>query len=250
MIEHRALLEATHTDALERHERREEVLRASVADFVINVAAPLEDLRDQLVEAEASAKMAVEYLKKERKRVGKAQREIGSLREDAGVAALLGKLLRNDGFQRWLLEEAMTDLVERATVRLRELTAGQYSLVSDDGLFRIVDHRNADEVRDARSLSGGETFLTSLALALALAESSMDLASEGTAPLESSFLDEGFGTLDPETLEVVAGTIEELGATGRMVGIVTHIRDLAERMPTRMEVTKGANGSSVQRVDV
>ena len=250
VIEYRAQLVAAHLEAVEQHRRWEETLRASVVDFVNNVAAPLEELRDQLVEAEASARTAVEQVKNERKRVARARHEIESLRADAEVATLLGKLLRNDGFQRWLLEEAMTDLVERATVRLRDLTAGQYSLVSDDGLFRIVDHRNADEVRDARSLSGGETFLTSLALALALADSSMDLASEGTAPLESIFLDEGFGTLDPETLEVVAGTIEELGATGRMVGIVTHIRDLAERMPTRMEVTKGANGSSVQRVDV
>lgn len=77
----------------------------------------------------------------------------------------------------------------------------------------------------------------------------MELAADGSAVLESIFLDEGFGSLDPDTLDVVAGSIEELGASGRMVGIVTHIRELAERMPTRFEVTKGAGGSSVKRVD-
>jgi exonuclease SbcC len=62
------------------------------------------------------------------------------------------------------------------------------------------------------------------------------------------FLDEGFGTLDPGTLDVVAGAIEELASTGRMIGIVTHVGDLAERMPARFEVTKGLSGSSVTLV--
>jgi len=163
---------------------------------------------------------------------------------------MLGNLLRTDQFERWLLDEALTDLVARANVRLGELTGGHYSLSAAEGSFRVVDHRNADEVRDARSLSGGETFLTSLALALALADSSVDAAAQGGEPIESIFLDEGFGTLDPDTLDVVAGTIEELGSGGRMVGIITHIRELAERMPTRFEITKGPRTSVVERVDV
>ena len=113
----------------------------------------------------------------------------------------------------------------------------------------MIDHRNADEARDARSLSGGETFLASLALALALADSSIDQSATGTAAMESIFLDEGFGTLDPDTLDIVAASIEELGANGRMVGIVTHIRELADRMPTRIEVTKGPTSSSIERID-
>jgi len=240
--------------------RRGEVTRARVAvlhrveelveGFVDDASAPIDDVRTELVAAEADAKGAVKQLEKDRAQCAKVVAQVEALRSDAEVADLLGKLLKADRFQRWLLEEAMNDLVARATVRLRELTADQYSLVAEDGAFKIVDHRNADEVRDARSLSGGETFLTSLSLALALADSTMDLAAEGAAPMESIFLDEGFGTLDPDTLEVVAGTIEELGASGRMVGIVTHIRDLADRMPTRLEITKGPNGSTVERVDV
>lgn len=96
-------------------------------------------------------------------------------------------------------------------------------------------------------MSGGETFLASLALALALADSVAELAVEGTPKLESMFIDEGFGTLDGETLDVVASAIEELGASGRLIGIVTHIRDLADRMPTRFVVSKDA---TTARVDV
>ena len=98
---------------------------------------------------------------------------------------------------------------------------------------------------DARTLSGGETFLASLALALALADQLGSLAAARRRPIESIFLDEGFGTLDPDTLDIVAGTIEELGAGGRMVGIITHVRELADRMPVRFEVTKGPAGAGV-----
>jgi exonuclease SbcC len=198
----------------------------------------------------AVARGAVIALEQERARLADARVEIARWREQAEVAALLGNLLRTDAFERWLLDEALADLVARANVRLRELTAGQYTLVAVDGAFRVVDHRNADEIRDARSLSGGETFLTSLALALALADSSVDAAAQGGEPIESIFLDEGFGTLDPDTLDVVAGTIEELGSGGRMVGIITHIRELAERMPTRFEVASTARRAVIERVDV
>ena len=203
-----------------------------------------------LAAAGSSADHELRQLTKDRQRYAKMQAEVATLRTDAAVAGILGHQLRTSGFERWLLEEALADLVGRATVRLHELTGGQYSLVAEDGSFRIIDHHNADERRDARSLSGGETFLASLALALALADSALDLSAEGAAPIESIFLDEGFGTLDPDTLEVVAGTIEELGASGRLVGIVTHIRELADRMPTRFDVRKDSSGSSVTRVDL
>jgi exonuclease SbcC len=167
------------------------------------------------------------------------------------VAGELARLLRGDAFEAWLVEEAIGDLVVRATERLLELSGGQYSLVVTDGRdFAIRDHRNADEVRGAKTLSGGETFLASLSLALALADSVGELATAGAPGLESIFLDEGFGTLDPDTLDVVAGAIEELGAGGRLVGIVTHVRELAERVPARLEVAKGPATSTVTRVEV
>ena len=145
------------------------------------------------------------------------------------------------------MEEAVGDLKERASERLLELSNRQYSFAADGTDFDICDHHNADEVRGAKTLSGGETFLASLALALALTDGQAEMAPEGSPGLDSLFLDEGFGTLDPDTLDVVAAAIEELGATGRMVVIVTHIRDLAERIPVRFEVTKEPTTSSVER---
>ena len=179
----------------------------------------------------------------------KLEDRIEGLRHDEAVASRLGRLLRADGFERWLLEEAVADLVERANERLLQLSNQQYSFVAEGTSFEIRDHHNADEVRGAKTLSGGETFLASLALALALSDSQAEMAAEDSPGLESLFLDEGFGTLDPETLDVVAAAIEELGAAGRMVCVVTHIRELAERMPVRFEVSKGPVTSSVERVE-
>jgi len=146
------------------------------------------------------------------------------------------------------MRDVMHDLAVRATDRLLELSGDAYSLVTDGTDFAIRDHRNADEVRGARTLSGGETFLASLALALALSESVSELASVGAPRIEAMFLDEGFGTLDQDTLDVVASAIEELGAAGRMIGLVTHVAELAERIPTRFDVRKTASGSTVTRI--
>ena len=97
----------------------------------------------------------------------------------------------------------------------------------------MVDHWNADARRSVKTLSGGETFLASLGLALALAESLASLSAEGRAgeALESLFLDEGFGTLDPETLAQVVQALEALHGGERMVGVITHLPELAEQMP-------------------
>ena len=147
--------------------------------------------------------------------------------------------------------EALELLVEGASARLRELSNGQYSLALADGRneFLVVDHTNADEPRSVRTLSGGETFQASLALALALADQVGDLAADGAARLESIYLDEGFGTLDPDTLETVAGTIEQLGAGRRTVGVITHVRELADRMPVRYRVVKGPRTATVERIE-
>lgn len=237
-----------HAAALAALQTRAAAAVGAEADGV-DEANTVARLQSVLAAARATTDGQAKQIENELVRIAKVKEQIDTLRTDAQVAQLLGNVLQANRFESWLLVEAVEDLVTRATVRLHELTGGQYSIVADDRAFRIVDHRNANEERDARSLSGGETFLTSLALALALADSTVELAANGSAVLESIFLDEGFGSLDPDTLDVVAGSIEELGASGRMVGIVTHIRELAERMPTRFEVTKGAGGSTVTRVD-
>ncbi|MFG1604130.1 AAA family ATPase [Actinoplanes sp. NPDC049265] len=164
------------------------------------------------------------------------------------VAKSLAGHLRANNFERWLLEEALDLLVDGASGILRELTGGQYDLVHEKGEFWVVDHFDADLRRGVRTLSGGETFQASLALALALSEQLAGMSATA-ASLESIVLDEGFGTLDAATLDVVAATLENLAARGdRMVGVVTHVHSLAERVPVRFEVHKDARTAYVERV--
>jgi DNA repair protein SbcC/Rad50 len=166
---------------------------------------------------------------------------------DAQVARALATHLRADRFERWLLAEALDALVAGASRILRELSGGQYDLGHRNGEFYVVDHHDAGLRRAVRTLSGGETFQASLALALALSEQLAGM-SAGAASLESIVLDEGFGTLDAATLDTVAATLENLAARGdRMVGVVTHVRALAERIPVRFEVSRDARTARVER---
>ncbi len=205
--------------------------------------------RDAVVTALAKAEQEVERLAKALARAACLRESVRKETEEARVAGALGQHLRSTGFERWLLEEAFRRLVTGATAILNELSSGQYSFEYDDRLnFEVLDHRNADERRSARTLSGGETFLASLALALTLAEQTVELAAEGAARLESLFLDEGFGTLDDETLDVVASAIAELGARGRVVGVVTHQQNLAATIPVQYRVSKNPVTSTVTKV--
>src|SRR5208282_766868 len=154
-------------------------------------------------------------------------------------------LLRADNFPRWLVTAAIDTLVADASVNLEGLSSGQFDLTYEDGEFYVIDHADADSRRSVRTLSGGETFQASLALALASQMST--LAAAGAARLDSIFLDEGFGTLDPETLDVVATTLETLAQGQRMVGVITHVAALAEQVPVRFVVSRNARTSRVAR---
>ena len=179
----------------------------------------------------------------------KLQDEIQAGRREHEVAHALSQHLSAKGFEKWVVTEALGLLVTSASQILRDLSGGQYTLLIDgSGNFMVVDHHNAGETRSARTLSGGETFLASLSLALGLSDQIADLASGGAARLEAIFLDEGFGTLDPETLDTVAATVENLAAAGRMVGIVTHVRDLADRVPLQFRVSKNERTSTIAKV--
>lgn len=205
--------------------------------------------RDAVVSALAGAEQERQRIADAIDRAKTLRKKVRDEREAAAVAGALGQHLRSTGFERWLLEEAFRRLVSGATEILNELSSGQYSFEYDDKLnFEVVDHRNADERRSARTLSGGETFLASLALALTLAEQTAELAAEGSAKLESLFLDEGFGTLDNDTLEIVASAIEDLGAKGRIVGLVTHQQNLADKIAVQFRVNKGPVTATVEKI--
>lgn len=211
---------------------------------------------DRLVQRAASV-VATEHAKAQARRDRLAERvaESAKLRADRAaaeenqqVARMLGQLLKSDRFPRWLVASALDVLVADASASLAELSGGQFELTHDNGEFVVVDHADADAHRPVKTLSGGETFQASLALALALSAQMSSLAADGAARLDSIFLDEGFGTLDEANLDVVAGTLENLAARGdRMVGVITHVAALAERVPVRFAVSRDQRTSSVVR---
>ena len=157
---------------------------------------------------------------------------------------LLAADLRSDKFQAYVLQEVFTDLVQGASARLLTLTGERYSLRFDNEEIRVVDHDNAGETRISDTLSGGETFLTSLALALELSNQVQRAA--GAVHLDSLFIDEGFGTLDPDTLALVSETFQSLQVGGRMVGIITHIPELRDEFAQQVIVTKHHGYSTVK----
>jgi exonuclease SbcC len=156
---------------------------------------------------------------------------------------LLAGDLRSDKFQAYVLQEVFTELVQGASARLMRLTGERYSLQFHDEEIRVVDHDNADETRISDTLSGGETFLTSLALALELSDQVQRAV--GAVNLDSLFIDEGFGTLDPDTLALVSETLQGLRVGGRMVGIITHIPELRDEFAQQVIVTKHQGFSTV-----
>jgi exonuclease SbcC len=207
-------------------------------------------LRELAAEAERGASDEVKRIAAGIKESATVTKRVQATRTEIDIARALARLLRSDGFVQWIVNEALGVLVEGASATLEQLSRGQYALdITADNEFEVIDHRNADQRRPVKTLSGGETFQASLALALALADHVGTLAAGGSAKLDAIFLDEGFGTLDTDSLDTVAATLETLGHDGRVVGIVTHVRELAERVPVRYEVKPGLRTSTVTRVD-
>jgi exonuclease SbcC len=217
------------------------------ADLTVSSADEAGLIRAAAVAVER-AEAAWKRLDERRQQATEAAEQRNALQQRSRVSKSLAGHLRANNFERWLLEEALDLLVDGASGILRELTNGQYELIHDKGEFFVVDHHDAGLKRGVRTLSGGETFQASLALALALSEQLAGMSTTA-ASLESIVLDEGFGTLDAATLDVVAATLENLAARGdRMVGLVTHVQALAERVPVRFEVHKDARTAHVERL--
>ncbi|CCW30830.1 AAA family ATPase [Xenorhabdus nematophila] len=138
-------------------------------------------------------------------------------------------------FRRFAQGLTLDHLVHLANIRLEKLHKRYYLQRKDDGSLelQVVDTWQADAIRDTKTLSGGESFLVSLALALALS----DLVSNKTQ-IESLFLDEGFGTLDAETLDIALDALDHLNASGKTIGIISHVEALKERIPVQIKVEK------------
>jgi DNA repair protein SbcC/Rad50 len=190
-----------------------------------------------------------------------AQQDADRLEEEiAPVISLAGLAKGMEGQRRvalttYVLRHWFGQVVAAANVRLAAMSAARYELRRTDeaaskrertGLTLAVVDRHTGEERSPRSLSGGETFYTSLALALGLAD--VVKAEAGGVDLDTLFIDEGFGTLDADTLDQVMTVIDDLRERGRAVGIVSHVADLKDRIAERLEVRRLPDGSSAVRV--
>jgi exonuclease SbcC len=204
----------------------------------------------------AALERAIGALEQDEKRIERdvaqaeeQRRRLEQLRHDSALYSALADLLHANKFREWFLGEAMLMLAQAASMRLEMLDPERrYGLDVAAGEFVVIDHWQADTERSPETLSGGETFVASLALALALAEQLPRIQTAAAGALESLFLDEGFGTLDAHTLDPVMSALDELRAEDRLVGIITHVPELAQRIETRIEVDKSQHGSTVRVV--
>ncbi|MFF3324841.1 AAA family ATPase [Streptomyces sp. NPDC002889] len=187
-------------------------------------------------------------------------RGLGPLREEYDRVARLAALTagtsadneRKMRLESYVLAARLEQVAAAATVRLQRMSSGRYTLVHSDartggkraGLgLHVVDAWTGSE-RDTGTLSGGETFFASLALALGLADVVTDEA--GGVRLDTLFIDEGFGSLDDQTLDEVLDVLDSLRERDRSVGIVSHVADLRRRIPAQLEVVKDRHGSVVR----
>ncbi|TJY43434.1 SMC family ATPase [Cohnella pontilimi] len=194
----------------------------------------------------AKAERDVDDLSARRGRWEELERKRAALSAEASRIAQLQSVFRGNAFVEYIAEEQLEQVCVAASERLGFLTRRRYALEVDaSGGFVIRDDANGGLRRPVSTLSGGETFLTSLALALAL---SAQIQLRGKYPLQFFFLDEGFGTLDPELLETVITSLEKLQHSRLAVGIISHVPELQARLPRRLHVTPAEPGGRGSRI--
>lgn len=215
------------------------------ASHALGVAATL---RDEIRSTVGTAKRALDELAVIGERA-EAEKELSSV--------LSGQNERKQNLEAFVLAAYLEEVLAAANARLSEITSNRYELELDDDLagrgrqsgldLKIFDVYNGKS-RQPKSLSGGETFLVSLALALGLADVVSSQA--GGIALDTLFIDEGFGSLDSDTLEVAMRTLDQLREGGRTIGVISHVGSMQERIPAHLNVFVSGDGSSEISTDV
>jgi exonuclease SbcC len=221
-------------------------------------AAAAREAHDAANGAYATAKRTADQLALLAPKVTDKLSALAPLRERADQIRRIAELANGNGANQYrmtlssfVLAARLEEVAQAASERLLTMTAGRYSLAHSDarkgnakaGLSLLACDSWTGVDRDTATLSGGETFLASLALALGLAD--VVTAEAAGTPMEALFVDEGFGTLDEETLDEVMNVLDGLRAGGRIVGIVSHVTELRQRIPAQVHVAKGRHGSHV-----
>jgi exonuclease SbcC len=216
------------------------------------IAAILTEIEERRAKAAADfikASSVLEYDDQARVRIAEIRATLDARREQARVWGQLDDLIGSaDGgkFRRFAQSLTLEHLIHLANRHLADLHP-RYELQRAPGsdlALQVIDHHMADEVRGVHNLSGGERFLVSLALALGLAS----MSSNRGIKVESLFIDEGFGALDSPSLAMAVSVLEQLQATGRRVGVISHVDELKERIAVKIEVTPVGGGRSIVRV--
>lgn len=161
------------------------------------------------------------------------------------TAKELGSVLRGKALAEYVCEEYLQEITLSANEKLSILMDGRYTLKFENKEFFVEDNFNDGKIRPANTLSGGETFIVSLSLALSISDAISTLSSRS---MEFFFLDEGFGTLDAELCSVVISSLYKLESHNLKIGLISHVADLAESIKNKVLVTKGASGSKIEVV--
>ena len=231
----------------------------TVSDEVYDTAV---EKRDNLVGSLAAWDKETKYIETTLASLEELEKAMGEAREEITFLSRLNDLanggeqgLKNVTFERYVLGAILDEVVYAANLRLQKMSRSRYSLERSDytgggrgkqGLDLAVMDAFTGQSRPANTLSGGETFLASMALALGLADVIQSYA--GGIHMDTMFIDEGFGTLDPDTLELAMETLVQLQSSGRLIGMISHVPELKTRIPAHLEVTRGDDGSTAKFV--
>ena len=232
---------------------------ATVSDEVYDAAV---ERRDTLVGNLAAWDKETKHIEATLASLEELEKAMGEAREEVTFLSRLNDLanggeqgFKNVTFERYVLGAILDEVVYAANLRLQKMSRSRYSLERSDytgggrgkqGLDLAVMDAFTGQSRPANTLSGGETFLASMALALGLADVIQSYA--GGIHMDTMFIDEGFGTLDPDTLELAMETLVQLQSSGRLIGMISHVPELKTRIPAHLEVTRGDDGSTAKFV--
>ena len=231
----------------------------TVSDEVYDTAV---EKRDNLVGSLAAWDKETKHIETTLASLEELEKAMGEAREEITFLSRLNDLanggeqgFKNVTFERYVLGAILDEVVYAANLRLQKMSRSRYSLERSDytgggrgkqGLDLAVMDAFTGQSRPANTLSGGETFLASMALALGLADVIQSYA--GGIHMDTMFIDEGFGTLDPDTLELAMETLVKLQSSGRLIGMISHVPELKTRIPAHLEVTRGDDGSTAKFV--
>lgn len=203
---------------------------------------------DSLKDVNLILKQEIKNLKEKIEKFKTIMSEKKKIKHDEIIINDLKKLFSGRKFVDYIATERLKYVALEASKRLKEITKNNYSLeINKDGMFIMRDFKNGGCIRDVSTLSGGETFLTSLALSLAL---SSGLQLKKAVPLELFFLDEGFGTLDDDLLETVVSSLEKIQHEKLKIGIISHVESIKNRVPVKLIVTPAESGMGGSKVKI